>query len=137
MRGLENVADAASWGMSADLIALVELMDRCWMERRFEDLAAYIADDVVMVAPGGQVRMEGLRAAIESYREFMGRSHVRHFAASDHVVTVRGDAAVVEYKWVMAWESDGATHDAAGGEILVLARRGGAWRVIWRTQRPA
>jgi ketosteroid isomerase-like protein len=123
--------------MPDDLIAFVESMDRCWIERRFDDLAGYIADDVVMVAPNGQSRMNGLPAAIESYREFMDRSRVRRFVTSDHVVTERGDAAVVEYKWEMTWESDGAAHDATGSEVLVLARRGGAWRVIWRTQRPA
>jgi ketosteroid isomerase-like protein len=122
--------------MSADLIAFVESMDRCWIERRFDDLAAYVAADVVMVAPGGHTRMNGLAAAIDSYREFMGRSLVRRFATSDHIVTERGDAAVVEYKWEMAWESDGTAHDATGSEILMLARRDGAWLVIWRTQRP-
>jgi ketosteroid isomerase-like protein len=123
--------------MSADLIAFVESMDRCWIERRFDDLPGFIADDVVMVAPGGQTRVTGLPAAIDSYREFMERSVVRRFATSDHIVTERGDAAVVEYQWEMAWENDGAAHDAVGSEILMLARRGGAWRVIWRTQRPA
>ena len=123
--------------MSANLIAFVASMDRCWIERRFDDLADFLADDVVIVAPGGQTRVKGLPAAIESYREFMGRSRVGRFATSDHVVTERGDAAVVEYKWEMAWESDGAGHDATGSEILMLAWRGGAWREIWRTQRSA
>jgi hypothetical protein len=117
-----------------DLITFVQAMDRCWMERRYDDLASYIAEEVVMVAPGGQGRMEGLDAAVESYREFMSRSHVDRYETSGHIVTERGDAAVVEYGWDMEWESDGAGHSASGREILMLARRGGAWRVVWRTQ---
>ncbi|MGI8840049.1 MAG: hypothetical protein ACR2F8_04585 [Caulobacteraceae bacterium] len=65
--------------MADDLIAFTSEMDRCWMEQRFADLSAYIADDVVMVAPGGKQRMEGLKAAVESYREFMSRCEVSRF----------------------------------------------------------
>lgn len=123
--------------MSAALIALVESMDRCWIERRFDDLAAFLAPDIVMVAPGGTGRIEGLSAAAESYREFMDRSRIARFDARDHAVTERGDTAIVEYRWDMAWESEGASHEATGRELLVLARRGGEWRVVWRTQLPS
>jgi hypothetical protein len=44
--------------MVDDLIAFVNEMGRCWMEQRFSDLSAYIADEVVMVAPGGKQRKE-------------------------------------------------------------------------------
>ena len=123
--------------MVGDLIAFMAAMDRCWIERRPDDLADYIADDVVMVAPGGQNRFEGLAAAIDSYRAFMDHARVERYATSGHVVTIRGDSAVVEYDWEMGWESDGASFDATGREILVLASRDGHWRVIWRTQIPA
>jgi ketosteroid isomerase-like protein len=86
-----------------------------------------------MVAPGGQGRLEGIDAAQGSYRSFMERSRVRRFKTSDHAVTRRGDTAVVEYDWEMAWD-DGAAHHATGREILVLSRRRGGWRVVWRTQ---
>ncbi len=123
--------------MADDLILFVEEMDRCWMEHRFADLSDYIARDVVMVAPGGAQRMEGLDAAIESYRAFMARCEVATFTTSDHVVTRRGPAAIVEYGWHMAWNDQGAEHEAGGREVLVLAARDGEWRVVWRTQLPA
>lgn len=126
--------------MAEDLAAFVAAMDRCWLERRFDDLANYLAEDVVMVGPGGG-RVEGLASAVESYREFMSRSRIAHFAARDHAVTLRGDTAVVEYGWDMAWESGaesaGERHEASGREVLVLARRADGWRVVWRTQLPA
>ena len=119
-----------------DFVDFVERMDRCWMEHRFYDLGAFIADDVVMVAPGGRHRIEGLSAAVDSYRDFMGRSRVHRFDTSGHVVTERGDAVVVEYDWEMGWDSEGSTHEATGREILVLARRDDEWRVVWRMQLP-
>lgn len=120
--------------MSAALIAFVESMDRCWIERRFDDLSGFLALDIVMVAPDGAGRIEGISAAVESYRAFMDRSRIARFDARDHIVTERGDTAIVEYRWDMTWESGGASHEATGRELLVLARRDGAWRVVWRTQ---
>jgi ketosteroid isomerase-like protein len=122
--------------MDEDLVELTKAMDRCWIERRFDDLRAYIDNDVVMVAPGGRQRMNGLAAAIDSYRAFMERSSVERYETRDHQVAVGGDAAVVEYGWTMVWESGGTRHDGKGREVLVLSRRHGDWKVIWRTQLP-
>jgi ketosteroid isomerase-like protein len=120
--------------MTDDLIAFVTEMDRCWLERRFGDLAAYLADDVVIVANDGKHRVRGREAAVESYREFMSRSVVDRFQASDYIVTEHGSAAVVEYRWDMAWGGPRTKHEAAGREILVLSRSEDGWRVIWRMQ---
>ncbi len=123
--------------MAEDLIAFTKEMDRCWTEQRFSDLSAYLAADVVLVAPGGKHRLEGLDAAIESYREFMSRSEVTHFDGYGHVVTQRGATATVEYDWDMSWTDQGMAHEATGREVLVLARYDHGWRVVWRTQLPA
>lgn len=107
------------------------------MERRFEELPRFIANDIVMVAPGGKHRMHGIGAAVESYREFMTRCEVKRFQTSNHVVTRRGTAAVVEYDWDMAWNDQDTEHEAKGREILILNRHPDGWRVVWRTQIPA
>ena len=119
-----------------DFISFVDSMDRCWMEGRFQDLGAFFAEDVVFVAPGGKHRSVGLAPAIESYRQFLSRAQVTRFQTQDHVVTQRGDAAIVEYAWQMTWVVEGAEHTETGREVLALTRRDGNWRVIWRTQIP-
>lgn len=50
------------------------------------------------------------------------------FETRGHVVTLRGEAAVIEYKWEMAWTAGGAAHAEVGREVLVLARRDKGWR---------
>lgn len=122
--------------MADDLIAFTQQMDRCWMERRFDDLSGYLAEDVVIVAPGGKHRVAGITAAIESYREFMSRSEVGRFQSSGHAVTQRGTTAVVEYDWDMSWTDRGTNHEATGREVLVLTRSDHGWRVVWRMQLP-
>lgn len=116
-----------------DIIAQVRAMDRCWLERRFDDLKSYLAEDAVFVTPNGR-RVEGGDAAVESYREFMSRSQIHRYQAGAPVVTLKGDTAVAEYGWDMAWDSEGQSYEAKGREVLVLTRQGGAWSVIWRTQ---
>jgi ketosteroid isomerase-like protein len=111
----------------------IRALDRCWLEGRFADLKAYLAEDVVFVAPNGK-RAMGRDTAIAGYQEFMGRAKVRRFETSDPVVTQQGDAAVAEYGWEMAWDSGGQSYDAKGRDILVLAQIAGNWSVIWRTQ---
>jgi ketosteroid isomerase-like protein len=120
-------------GATDDIIAQVRAMDRCWLERRFDDLKSHLAEGVVFVAPNGH-RSAGRDAAIEGYREFMGRSEVRHFQTSEPVVTCHDDTAVAEYGWDMAWDSNGQSYDAKGREVLVLSRAAAGWSVIWRTQ---
>jgi hypothetical protein len=81
--------------------------------------------------------MEGLDAAVESCRQFMGRCDVSRFRAYDHVVTRRGKAAVVESDRDMALRYGTVDHEARGREILVPACRDDAWRFVWRTQLSA
>ena len=107
------------------------------MERRFEDLATYLAEDVVMAPPRGQPRVQGLEAAVESYREFLGRCEVDRFVTRDHVVTLRGATAVIEYDWDMGWRDQATRYVATGREVLALAKRQEQWRVVWRTQLSA
>ena len=120
-----------------EFISFVERMDRCWMQGRLQDLDAFLAEDVVFVAPGSRRRGEGIAQAIEGYRQFTSHARIDHFQTNDYVVTQRGDTAVVEYAWQMTWVAGGAEHNETGREVLVLARRDDNWRVVWRTQIPA
>jgi ketosteroid isomerase-like protein len=108
-------------------------MDRCWQERRFDDLRDYLDENIAIVAPGG-ARTEGIEAAIASYREFMGGSEVIRYETADTIVTERGDTAILEYRWAMDWTSDGTAHTAEGREILVLNRSSEEWKAVWRMQ---
>ena len=119
-----------------ELDTFIDRMDRCWLEGRFPELAQFLAEDVVFVGPGGTPRVEGLAPATESYRQFMSHARMNRFDTSDQIVTLRGDTGVIEYRWDAEWTMAGKGHAEKGRELLVLARRAGEWRVVWRTQIP-
>ena len=118
-----------------ELIEFVKQMDRCWIERRFDDLPNYLAPEITVFTPYNR-RFEGLAVIIQNYREFMGNNDVRAFEPSDFHVIEAGDAAVVEYIWAMEWAGKEQTHNAKGREVLALTKRDAAWRIFWRTQIP-
>lgn len=122
--------------VDAEFVQFTTQLDRCWMEGRVNDLEAFLASDVVFVAPGGKLRSEGLESAIESYRQFTSQAQVHRFETDGHAVTVRGDTAIVEYRWRISWVAAGTGHNETGRDVLVLSRRKEGWRVVWRTQIP-
>ncbi|MBV8865138.1 MAG: nuclear transport factor 2 family protein, partial [Acidobacteriaceae bacterium] len=90
------------WQMDdAEFISISRALDDCWMQDRLEDLRSFLADDVVLVAPGGKPRIIGITEAIESYRQFTTYAEINRFQTSDYAVAWRGDTAVVEYEWEM------------------------------------
>lgn len=119
-----------------EFIEFLTAMDNCWLEGRFDQLSEFLAEDIVVVAPNGKHRVDGIDQAIDSYRQFMLQAHVDRFTSGNHIVTMRGDTAVVEYEWGMTWTMNDAQHDETGREVLVLAYRNSSWRVVWRTQIP-
>jgi ketosteroid isomerase-like protein len=115
---------------------VVSRISTAWQSRRFEDLAGYFDDEMVIVAPGFQGRVEGRKACIESYREFMERVSIQRYEEAVPVIDVWKDTAVATYRWEMDWTSGGVPNRDAGRDILVLyrAESGGTaeWRVVWR-----
>lgn len=121
---------------TAGFVQFVRGMDECWLRGRLEDLRMYLAEDVVVVAPGGQFRVTGSDAAIESYRQFTSSAEVKVFETDSYFVTERSQTAIVEYEWTMIWVAASVEHNDKGREVLVLANLDGSWRVVWRTQIP-
>lgn len=116
-------------------IDLAQAMDRCWLERRYDDLHACLAPEVVISVPG-VAPVVGIEAVIDTYRDFMSRCEVLSYEPAGHVETIRGDAAIVEYRWDMVWQEAKEEITAAGREILALQRSDTGWTIFWRTQLP-
>ena len=111
-------------------------LSAAWRNRRYDELAAVFDERIVMALPGFAGRVEGRDALIESYREFMERTTLTHYAEEPPVIDVWGSTAVASYRWEMQWLTKGVSNQAAGSEMFIFAREAagtGEWRALWRT----
>ena len=63
-------------------------MSAAWQERRYADLLGFLAEDMVFALPGFGGRLEGAKAVVESYREFMERITLVEYAEAEPTVDV-------------------------------------------------
>jgi uncharacterized protein (TIGR02246 family) len=114
--------------------SVVGRISAAWQSRRYDELAGCLDEDVVLVAPGFQERLEGRAAFVQSYREFMESATITKYKESPPAIDVWGDTAVASYRWEMSWNAAGTSNHEAGHDIFVLRREGaGDWRAVWRT----
>ena len=111
--------------------ALTDL-NRAWQERRLDDLGAFFAEDVVMQGPAFQTLCSGRAALVKSYADFMARSQLLEFSASNHIVHRWGQVASIRYDWAMTWEQNGRKKSQAGHELMLFERRQDRWLALLR-----
>ena len=44
-----------------------------------------------------------------------------------------GETAIATYRYEIQWTREDQLLTEGGSDVLVLSRRGGKWRVVWRT----
>ncbi|MEO0425060.1 MAG: nuclear transport factor 2 family protein [Pseudomonadota bacterium] len=114
----------------------IRALNDAWLQRRWDDLAAYFDEQVVMLMPFGDEKLEGREAMMASYREFVD-------AATDIQLTINsidtqdyGPTAVCHMSFEVDFTLDGEREKSEGLEVYVLhADPGQPPRVVWRTQR--
>src|SRR5689334_7569218 len=105
-----------------DLRAVLDGLSRAWREQRFDDLAGYFAEDIVMKGPDLKELGRGRDVAVGSYRTFMESSVVHEYEESGHAVEEWGDTAVATYDWKMTYEQKGKTSTESGHDLFVFVR---------------
>ncbi|HLG17202.1 MAG TPA: nuclear transport factor 2 family protein [Blastocatellia bacterium] len=118
----------------AEVIAqLIQRINDAWMNGRSAELTEYFHDNIVIVPPDFQGRVQGKAACIASYEEFSRQAVVLEYKQSEPTVDVWGTTAVAAYSWEMAYELNGTTSRESGWDVFVLTREDDTWRAVWRT----
>jgi uncharacterized protein (TIGR02246 family) len=115
---------------------LVRAMNDAWLARRWDELAAYFAEDVVALPPGGAARIVGRDAMVESYRAFTSTAEVHAFELESVDVDVFGGTAVATARFRVSYSVGAEILAESGADITVLAGRPDGWQIVWRTQVP-
>jgi len=105
-----------------------------WQARRYDVLAEFFAEDMILALPASGARLEGVRAVIESYREFMDRVTLTNYREDPATVDVWVNTAVASYRWEMSWLAGNTPNREVGHDIFVFRRTTDErWLAVWRT----
>lgn len=121
---------------TTELWSRVRDANRAWTGDRPEDVSDLFHPDAVVVSRDGRVVVRGRDAIVASFVEYCEQARTHSFEELDHDVRIFGDTAVLTYGFAVSYEIEGARYDERGREILVFAREGGRWAVVWRMQVP-
>jgi hypothetical protein len=121
--------------------AVIERMNRAWLEGTIEDLPAALDEcfHPAMKIRGGdlQVHGAGKDACIQSYLDFLDDAVIHRCVIEPAEIDVAGDTAMAIYGWEMTYETEGQTYTESGSDILALGRFDGRWLITWRAMLPA
>lgn len=118
--------------MKDEIRKTLDALNRAWLNGRFEDLAGFFDQNVVMKGPGLGEVTRGRDALVQSYADFMRSCKVVDFRESNHRVDCWGHVAAASYDWSMKYEREGEFCDASGHELFALILREGRWIAVLR-----
>lgn len=107
-------------------------LNRAWLDRRFADLGAFFAEDIVMRGPALKPLLCGREALVKSYADFMAHSNILEYSETSHATSCWGEVGTASYDWAMTWEQNGKTDSKSGQELIVFERRQGRWIALLR-----
>jgi hypothetical protein len=126
---------------SADIRAVIRRINSAWLDGPADAITTALLpcfdESVVFCGPSFQVVARGATACVSSYEAFVRMATVREFDAPAPDIHVAGETATAVCPWTMTYTLNEQTYTESGHDLLVLNRRGGEWRVMWRALVPA
>jgi ketosteroid isomerase-like protein len=116
-----------------EIRALLERINKSWLEGRFDHLGGFFHSEMVITGPDLRPLARGREACVESYRGFVSQAQIEGFREGDHTVDVFGNVAVATYSFDLRYRMGGRVHHASGRDSFVFADDGAGWRAVWRT----
>ena len=111
---------------------LINRINEAWQGGRTGELNEYFHNDMVIRGPDLTELARGRETCVKSYEDFVQKSLVRNFKASEPEVDLWDGMAVATSSWAITYEMQGQAYQELGRDLFVLTRAGGRWLVIWR-----
>lgn len=119
--------------LQEQVLELLRSLNQAWLAGRFGELGGCFHEDVVVVPPGFQQRMQGRDPCVQSYRKFATHATVLELNTSMMQVNCWGETAVASYRFEITYRRGGKELKEAGREIFVLIRENRKVQAVWRT----
>ena len=108
-------------------------INETWVQKKPEEMRAFIHPEIVMVFPGFAGSSRGADAFIAGFKDMADNVEVEKFDESDQHTDVTGDSAVVSYRFEMIYSRSGNRYRATGRDLWIFSRTGEKWLATWRT----
>lgn len=115
-----------------DVRNTLDTINTAWKQKNFSALEAHLDENIVMKGPGLKEYAKGRLAFIESYAQFMAKSHVLEYVESNHAIDTWGNVAAATYDWMMSYEQKGQRKTDQGHDMFVFHRIPGGWAAVLR-----
>ena len=107
-------------------------INEAWLGGRTGELNEYFHNDMVIRGPDLTELARGRETCVKSYEDFVQKSLVRNFKASEPEVDLWDSLAAATSSWAITYEMQGQAYQELGRDLFVLTRAGRRWLVIWR-----
>ena len=112
---------------------LLSRINEAWLTGQTERLSDCFHNHMIVKGPDLQEMARGREACVKSYADFIRLATVGEFQASEPVIDLIGNVAVVTSPWKISyWMNDRDYHES-GRDLLVFIREDGGWQVAWRS----
>jgi uncharacterized protein (TIGR02246 family) len=116
-----------------EVAAVLQRINRAWLDRRPADLLPLFHPALTMVFPGFSGRAEGREVIVAGFTDFCTHATVHEYRERDHQIDVMGDTAVASFAYEMVYERSEKRSRATGRDLWVFGRHEGVWLAVWRT----
>ena len=117
-----------------DIGAFVREMNRTWQEGRFDDLAQYFHQRVVMLLPGSLQAEQGVEPMVESYRGFSAMAKIHRFDLTDVGLFPFENVVMCHARFTVDYEIPSGRFEEEALEIYAVDTAGQVPKILWRTQ---
>jgi hypothetical protein len=108
-----------------EIQVLISKVNQAWLGGRIGELHEYFHNDIVIRGPDFTKLAKGREACVKSYEDFIQKSLVRNFKASEPEVDMWDNSAVATYSWEISYETQGQAYQEFGRDLFTFTRSGG------------
>ena len=110
----------------------LDAINGAWRQRNFAAMEEHLDENVVMGGPEFKEYAKGRPAFVETYAQFMSKSHITEYVESHFAINTWGYVAAASYDWTMTYEQKGQARTEKGNNMFVFHRVSDAWAAIPR-----
>lgn len=108
----------------------IRALNKTWTGGDIGDLPKFFHEDIVVISPVSERRIEGKDACVAAWTRFVDNCAVKEWKETDPKVQVYGDAAVVTYYYEISFESQGQLRTEKGRDMFFMVRNGERWLAV-------